>query len=65
MRSVRSGASDSIASTQYSKWVRPESRRSCESSTPGSSSITAARRTHAARSWSSSHRVVMAPSVAD
>ena len=39
IRSVRSGASESIASTKYSKWVRPESRRSWESSTPGSSSF--------------------------
>ena len=35
IRSVRSGASESIASTKYSKWVSPASRRSWVSSTPG------------------------------
>ena len=47
IRSVRSGASESIASRKYSKWLRPASRRSCESRTPGSSSTTAISRTQA------------------
>ena len=45
-----SGASDNIASTKYSKAVSSASRRSCASSTPGSSSSTATNRTHAASS---------------
>ena len=46
IRRVRSVASESIASTKYSKWVSPASRRSWESSTPGSSSTTATSLTH-------------------
>ena len=52
IRRVRSGASESIARTKYSKWVSPESARSWASSTPGSSSTTAISRSQAARSSS-------------
>ena len=41
IRSVRSGASESIAIVKYSKWLRSASRRSCDSRVPGSSSTTA------------------------
>ena len=60
MRRVRSGASESIASTRYSKWVTPDELRSWVSSTPGSSSTTAIRRSQASRSVWSSHWVSMA-----
>ena len=57
IRKVRSGASESIARTKYSKWVSPESARSWASRTPGSSSTTAISRSQAARSSSVSHSV--------
>ena len=44
MRNVRSGASESMARTRYSKWVSPESRLSWASSTLGMSSMTATSR---------------------
>ena len=65
IRSVRSGASESIASTKYSKWVRPASRRSWESSTPAAArGPRPAAPMPRARS-SSSHRVLMVRALAD
>ena len=59
IRRVRLGASDSMASTRYSKWLSAASARSWVSSTPGSSSTTAIRLSHAERSFSSSHSTSM------